>query len=60
MGITDYRSISVDSGRACRDMPWIWELAGLDAIVQRLERYGALGKLAFQVLVAVDVELGVV
>src|SRR4029077_2666570 len=34
--------------------------AGLDAIVQRLERYAALGKLAFQVLVAVDVELGVV
>src|SRR3954470_5999850 len=34
--------------------------AGLDAIVERLEPHPALGKLALEVLVAVDAELGVV
>src|SRR5262245_56301413 len=34
--------------------------AGLDAVVQRLERHPALGQLALQVLVAVDAQLGVV
>ena len=34
--------------------------AGLDAVVERLERHPALGQLALEVLVAVDAELGVV
>jgi len=33
---------------------------GLDAVVQRLERYPTSGKLALQIFVAVDAELGVV
>ena len=34
--------------------------AGFDAVVERLELHLALGKLAFEVFVAVDTELGVV
>ena len=33
---------------------------GLDAVVQRLERHPPLGKLALEILVAVDAELGIV